>query len=387
MSDLYPIGRLLDALDKAPPFALLPVLNAYLKETLDAQGASLWLADYGERVLERLDEGRPARSGDSLSVDGSPPGRAFRRQEVLASPHGDAHRVYIPVTIRADRLGVLDVILPGEPTPEVLERLGHVATTIAYVVAASRPYTDVFERVRRYKRMELAAEIQWGLLPALAYEGDEVSLAGMLEPAYEFGGDNFDYAIDEGSATVSITDAMGHGLSAAVIGSLAVNAFRNSRRSGLGLVEQATAASQALTTQFNGEQFVSGVLMTIDLASGDVAAVNAGHPSGYRVHNGQVEELFLEADHPMGMFEDTYFDLQSLSMRRGERFVLLSDGVLEASPEGGDQYGAERFSQFVAETADLHPTEVVRLAIGAVTGHRGTELRDDATVLVIDHRP
>jgi hypothetical protein len=386
VSDLYPIGRLLDALDKAPPFALLPVVNAHLKETLDAQGASLLLADYGERVLERLVEGRPSRSGDSLAVDASPAGRAFRRQEVLASPDGDTHRIYIPVTIRADRLGVLDVVLPGAPTPDVLERLGHVATTIAYVVSASRPYTDVFERVRRYKAMELAAEIQWGLLPALAYEGDEVSLAGMLEPAYEFGGDNFDYAIDEGSVSVSITDAMGHGLGAAVIGNLAVNAFRNARRSGAGIVAQATAAGDALNSQFKGEQFVSGVLMRIDIAGGDVEAVNAGHPSGYRVRDGRVEDLVLDADHPLGMFTDSPYSLQSLSMKPGDRFVLISDGVLEASPEGGDQYGAERFAEFIADTSALHPTEVVRLAIGAVTGHRGTDLRDDATVLVVDRR-
>lgn len=386
MSDLYPIGRLLDALDKAPPFALVPVVNAHLKETVDAQGASLLLADYGERVLERLSEGRPARSGDSLTVDGSPAGRAFRRQEVLASPSGGGHRVHVPVTIRSDRLGVLDVLLPTAPTPDVLERLTHVATTIAYVVAASRPYTDVFERVRRYKRMELAAEIQWGLLPALAYEGDEVSLAGMLEPAYEFGGDNFDYAIDEGVVSLSITDAMGHGLGAAVIGNLAVNAFRNARRSGCGLVEQALGASEALNSQFHGEQFVSGVLMTVDLATGEINAVNAGHPTGYRVRAGQVSDLVFEADHPLGMFADSQFRLQSDSMEPGDRIVLLSDGVLEASSGAGEQYGAERFAQFLADTAALHPTEVVRLAIGAVTGHRGTDLRDDATVLVVDRR-
>ncbi|HUQ62764.1 MAG TPA: PP2C family protein-serine/threonine phosphatase [Acidimicrobiales bacterium] len=387
MSDLYPIGRLLDALDKAPPFALLPVVNAHLKETVDAQGATLWLADYGERVLERLAEGRPAASGDSLSVDGSPVGRTFRRQSVMVSPDGDAHRVLLPVTVRADRLGVFDVVLPTPPTPDVLERLGHVATTIAYVVAASRPYTDVFERVRRFKRMELAAEIQWGLLPALAYEGDEVSLAGMLEPAYEFGGDNFDYAIDDATVSVSITDAMGHGLGAAIIGNLAVNAFRNVRRAGAGLVEQATSAAAALSTQFHGDQFVSGVLMRINLANGDVAAVNAGHPTGHRVRDGRVEELVLDPDFPLGMFDDSTYRLQSLTMQPGDRFVLISDGVLEAAPDGGPQFGNERWVEFVADTANLHPTEVVRLAIGAVTGHRGDGLSDDATVLVVDRRP
>ena len=380
------VAELLAALNDAPPFAALAVLTGHLKGMVGAEGVSLLMADYGERTLERLDEGRPMRSAESLPVDGSLAGRAFRRQEALAVPNerGNNHRVYVPVSIRADRLGVLDVLLPDAPGDAEMDRLRHVATTLGYVIASARPFTDVFERVRRYKRLELAAEIQWGLLPALAYEGDSVSLAGILEPAYEFGGDNFDYSVEADAVTVSITDAMGHGLRSAVVGSLAVNALRNARRSELGLVEQADAANHALLSQFAGEQFVSALLARIDLATGDVEIVDAGHPRAYQVRGRVITELVFDPDYPLGMFDDSRYRIQGTELRRGDRLVLLSDGVLETASAEGDQFGEERVMELIAATVDLAPTEVVRLVIHSVIDYRAGPLRDDATVVCVD---
>ncbi|MDQ4098364.1 MAG: serine/threonine-protein phosphatase [Actinomycetota bacterium] len=380
------VADLLAALNEAPPFAALAVLTGHLKDMVGAKGVSLLLADYGERTLERLDEGRPMRSAESVPVGGSVAGRAFRRQETLVFPYeeGESHRVYVPVSIRADRLGLLDLILVEAPDEAVLDRLRHVATTLAYVIAAARPFSDIFERVRRYQRLEPAAEIQWSLLPALAYEGDSVSLAGILEPAYEFGGDNFDYAVEEGALTVSVTDAMGHGLRAALVGSLAVNALRNARRSGLTLVEHAGAANTALLSQFDSEQFVSALLARIDLSTGAIEVVNAGHPCAYLVRGTEIAELAWEADYPLGMFDDTSYRTQRGELVRGDRLVLLSDGVLEARSEAGDQFGAERAIEVIDATRALAPTEVVRLVIEAVLDHRAGPMHDDATVVCID---
>jgi hypothetical protein len=381
-----PLGDLLVALDTAPPFAALAVVTATLRRDFDAQTVSLLLADYGERTLERLDEGRPMLSAESLSVADSPAGRVFRTGEILALPEDDAHRLYLPVSIRADRLGVLDIVLPAEPDEAVVDHLRQVATTLAYVIASSRPYTDVFERVRRYKRLALAAEIQWGLLPALAYEGDAVSLSGTLEPAYEFGGDNFDYSIEEGSVTLSVTDSMGHGLEAAVVGSLAVNALRNARRSGLGLVAQAEAASAAILSQFRGEQFVSGLLARVDLGSGRVEVVDAGHPPAYLVRGGAVQELTMDADFPLGMFEDSSYRLQHMTLEPGDRVVVVSDGVLEAKPEKREPYGIDRLVDLMKSAVGLPTSELVRLVTRAVVEYQAGELRDDATVVCLDWR-
>lgn len=380
------VASLLSALDAAPPFGALAVLTGTLKDLLHADAVSLLLADYGERTLERLDEGRPMRSAESLSVDGSVPGRAFRRQETITFPEGGSHRVYMPVSIRADRLGVLDVVVREAPAEAELKLLHQVATTVAYVIASARPYTDLFERVRRYQPLELAAEIQWGLLPALAYKGDDLSLAGILEPAYEFGGDNFDYSVEEGTVTVSVTDAMGHGLRAAVVGSLVVNALRNVRRSGRHIVEQAEAANAAVLSQFEGEQFVSALLACVDLASGAVDVVNAGHPRGYCLRRGGVSEIMADADFPLGMFEESTYRLQHWQLVPGDRLVFVSDGVLEAAPDSGQPLGEARVMDLIGATAAVPPTEVVRLIIHGVLDHRSGPLRDDASVVCIDWR-
>jgi serine phosphatase RsbU (regulator of sigma subunit) len=107
--------------------------------------------------------------------------------------------------------------------------------------------TDRFERIRCRRPLALAAEVQWKLLPVLSYASDEFSIAGNLEPAYDIGGDTFDYAVDP----TAITDARGHGLRAALLGALAITAMRNSRRCGEGLVDQARAANAALLRQFS----------------------------------------------------------------------------------------------------------------------------------------
>lgn len=122
--------------------------------------------------------------------------------------------------------------LPEHSEDVVEELLRDAARVLAHVLASARRYTDRFEKLRRRKDLGLAAEIQWELLPVLAYELPGFAIAGALEPTYDIGGDTFDYAVSASQLTITITDAVGHGLRAALLGSLAVTAMRNSRRCG-----------------------------------------------------------------------------------------------------------------------------------------------------------
>ncbi len=96
----------------------------------------------------------------------------------------------------------------------------------------------------------------------LAYETRQIALAGHLEPAYEIAGDTFDYAVSTERLTITITDAIGHGLRAALLGSLAVTTMRNQRRTGAGIDQQASEASAQLDQQFGGETYVTGLLFS-----------------------------------------------------------------------------------------------------------------------------
>jgi hypothetical protein len=96
--------------------------------------------------------------------------------------------VYVPVSLRAERLGVLRVRLAGATPPDVLAGLLQVATVTAYVVFGAGRFTDMYEQARRREPLALDAEMQWNLLPVRAFAGPHFEIAGQLMPAYEVGG-------------------------------------------------------------------------------------------------------------------------------------------------------------------------------------------------------
>ena len=112
------------------------------------------------------------------------------------------------------------------------------------MVIANRRYTDLFEWGQRTTPFTLSGEIQRRLLPSsFTCEGSSFTLSGWLEPAANIGGDTFDYSIARHVLHFSVTDAMGHGVASALTATLGVGSLRNSRRRGVGLVEQAAAAN------------------------------------------------------------------------------------------------------------------------------------------------
>ena len=78
--------------------------------------------------------------------------------------------------------------------------------------------------------------------------------------------------------------------------------------------------------------------------------------------------------------------MQPLKLEPGDRLVLLSDGVLEATPEGGSAYGAGRLDELVLGSREMAPYEVARLVVGKVIAHRAGDLADDLTVVCLDWR-
>ena len=101
----------------------------------------------------------------------------------------------------------------------------------APLLLASAQYTDLPHLLRRRQRMDLAAEMQWALLPPLVLRRCRDDHRRLLEPAYEVGGDCFDYAYNAGILDFAVFDMVGHGLRSAVLTSLLVGAYRHGRRS------------------------------------------------------------------------------------------------------------------------------------------------------------
>lgn len=132
---------------------------------LEGSDVVLYLLDYEQIHLIPLQH--PRSSGEEvepLRVEGTLAGRAFASGSPLAVQRDEVWQVWIPVTERADRLGVVSMQLPAWDD-EVEEFCLELGLAAAYLLQSASRYSDQPERLRRVQDMSLAAEIQWGLLP------------------------------------------------------------------------------------------------------------------------------------------------------------------------------------------------------------------------------
>jgi len=414
----HALDRALSAAESASPVDAAESVTRELARTLHATAVSFLIADLSGRALVRLahvrsDEQAPAdgdrhrgddrESATVLPFDGGPQEEVVRSQRALVLPprtpaagdpdapggrHGaddsDAWTVLAPVTERGESLGLLEMLLPVEPDADTVAEVARAARLLAFVVIANRRHTDLYEWGQRTRPFTLSAEIQRRLLPAaFTCEADAFTLSGWLEPAASVGGDTFDYSVARDALHLSMTDAMGHGVGSALTASLCVGSLRTVRRRGGSLLEQATAANAALVehvASVQSEAFVTGVMGRLDLVSGDLTLVNAGHVAPYLARAGEVAPVALPPGLPLGLFADAVYSATTLPLRPGDRLVFVTDGMLERN--------AANFvlSTGIRDTRALHARDAVRHLSDRILDITGDELADDATIMVLDWR-
>jgi serine phosphatase RsbU (regulator of sigma subunit) len=383
------LGELLAAVEDAPPVAALDVLGDYLREAIGAKEVSFLIADFSGHALIRLGhagselasrtQGR--ETAERVPLVGTPHGRALAGQALeVESGDGDGDtRVYAPVTNRGEAIGLLELLLADAPDEHTLADVALAAHALAYVVIANRRFTDLFAWGQRSVQLSLAAEIQHRLLPgSYTCEAGQFTLAAWLEPAGEVGGDTFDFSMDRDTLHLSMTDAMGHEVGAAVLASVLVGALRNARRAGVGLAEQARLANVGLHDFARRGGFVTGQVARIDLSEETATIVNAGHPSPLRLRGGRVESVALRPDPPFGIVPGHEYDVQPLPLEPGDRLMFVTDGMLERNAASVD------LEALLVAGAEMHPREAVQHLVQTILGAAGGELKDDAAAMCLD---
>src|SRR6476619_3259769 len=400
--------RALDAAEAASPVEAVEAVTRELGLALDATRVSFLIADLSGRALVRLahlqlDEGAAGtplgsderraveESATVLPFDGGRAEQAVRSQEVQviapdsrrSESDGPEHwRVLAPVTQRGEIIGLLELILPEEPDPDTVEEIARLAHLLAFVVIANRRHTDLYEWGQRTRPLSLSAEIQHRLLPGpQTCEAGAFTLAGWLEPAAGIAGDTFDFNLARDLLHVSLTDAMGHGVAAALAATLCVGSLRNARNEGASLLEQVALTNQALlehAAKSGLEDFVTGLIGRVDLRTGSLELVNAGHVLPYLARGLELTSLGLYVDLPLGLFGDTAYRTSRVDLEPGDRIVLLTDGMLERNADNVD------LPRAIVETRSLHPRDAVRALADRVLEATDGALSDDATVLCLD---
>jgi hypothetical protein len=391
-ANLHAVHHLLEDLNGASPARLMPVLLERLRAEVGAIGLRLLVVDLDESRLEDrrfLGVGIGFVEG-AVPLAGSPQGEAYRSGVTQAVHDEGTTTISTLVAARQVREGVLEVVVDRTGvTDQDVSIVRSAALLLGYTINAADRWTDEFHVTRRRKEMSLPAEMQWSQLPLTAFATEGVSLAGALEPAYEVGGDSFDYACDADRLSAGVFDAMGHGLAAARLSAFGIATYRNARRRGDDIAAQAATLHHALRPAFDREGYMTAVMVQIDMSDpGRSSILRAGHHAPILQRAGDPPTLLeVEGGLPFGMPFDATVPVAPLALQAGDRLVLFSDGVVEARPDNGEAYGVESFARELESLRRVSPREATRRVTRAVREHRSGELTDDATILMIDILP
>jgi serine phosphatase RsbU (regulator of sigma subunit) len=347
----------------------------------------LYLVDFEQLVLEPLpDAAAHADLPGTEDVATTVAGRAFLTRAPVTVERSDGTRVWVPIVEGSDRTGVLAMTLP-EIDQSMLAECADLGMIAGYLIAAHTRCTDLYQLHRRRKSMSLAASMQWDLLPPLVLRTPTCTVAARLEPAYEVGGDCLDYSINGPVLDLAVVDSMGHGVTSASIAALVIGCYRHGRREGRSLLHLHASLNELLDRQFRGEAFATGQIAQLEVEAGILSWVNAGHPRPLLVRNGQViKQLDGPVSTPWGVGSDSA-EVAQEALEPGDGILFFTDGVVEARTiDGGEEFGLDRLADITGQCASdrLAPEEIVRKVVQGVLDHQGSELRDDATVMLVE---
>jgi serine phosphatase RsbU (regulator of sigma subunit) len=382
---------------------------AQLARPLGVLAARVYLVDLQQRHLALLSAGQ-GQGADTLPIDSTLGGRAYQTLTIQLAPArgtdagdsaGESYQVWIPLVDGTERLGVLSLTV-ADVSEAMLASYRALASLAGLMIASKAAYSDSYAQIQRGQEMALQAELVWAFLAPRTFATDRVLVAASLEPAYEVGGDAFDYSLLGDHLHVSIFDALGHDLAAGLLASVGMASCRSTRRAGGSLADVAARADDAIVGSFGGDRFVTALLCDLNLVTGLFTWIPCGHPPPLLVRgNRTVRELARTARPPLGLAgfhtrgnsgsdgSASPAPVCAEKLEPGDRLLLYTDGVTEGRAPDGTQFGLQRLADFIVRhsSTSLPAPETMRRLNHAILGYQHGRLRDDATAVLIEWQP
>lgn len=176
-----------------------------------------------------------------------------------------------------------------------------------------------------------------------------VNLTAHMKPAKEVGGDFYDvFMIDQDHLCFLIADVSGKGVPAALFMTMAKTHIKNFATVGLPLAEVVVRANNQLCYKNESGMFVTAFICVLDVRSGEVQFVNAGHNCPFvQKQDGAFEMFRAKANLVFGLMEDVPYREQTLTLNPGDSIYLYTDGVTEALNPEQELFGDDRLYEIL----------------------------------------
>jgi phosphoserine phosphatase len=290
-------------------------------------------------------------------------------------------------------VGVLQVLNKhGGPFVEADERLLSALAAQAGVAIERQGLLEEFAEKQRIQRdLNIARDIQQGLLPKHSPDLPGFDIAGWNRSADETGGDCFDWLrLPDGLLAITIGDATGHGIGPALVAAEARALLRGTLMQSRDLARVVPQINDLLGEDLREGTFVTAFIGLLDPVTHSVVYLSAGH-GPLLVYSAAADTFTEIPTHglPLGLVSEVEFDPPtSVPLGLGDMLLLFTDGFVEWSRPDGEQFGTDRLTDIVRRHRHLPVTEIIRLVYAAVVDFsEGTKQADDCTAVIVKRLP
>lgn len=336
------------------------------KITLDiGQGIAGWVAEHRELLIIKdvKSDKRFFQDADKLT--------GFETRNLIAAP----------LIGRRGLIGVVELInLKREDYDLELIRMLTKQFTIA--IENALYHAESLEEERLKQEIEIAATLQRSFLPeSPVFRKGNIMTAAVNIPAKQVGGDLYDFVEPvDGKIGVFIGDVSGKGVSAALYMAKIISDFRYLARE-VGSPETVMNRLNTVLSRTPRGMFLTSIYMIIDTVKGDLKISAAGHPPFLWITDKEVKVMSLPAGPPLGIIPEDY-PVSQLSLNKGDRLVLLTDGFFEAKNREGGRIGFDAVVDFVQKHA-ADENIIDKLIDHVNEFSKGVEQTDDLTIVEV----
>ncbi|HET7505903.1 MAG TPA: SpoIIE family protein phosphatase, partial [Kofleriaceae bacterium] len=275
---------------------------------------------------------------------------------------------------------------------EDVDLLQTVATQAGLAMHATRVAAQLLTREKLERDLRVARQIQRSLLPANVPQVVGLDFAVHYEPAYQIGGDFYDFIWhDPSHLGLAVGDVAGKAISAALYMARLTSELRSRAAIARTPARLLRRVNQEISQLGDDGMFATLVYCIYDLENRSLVFTNAGHCVPLLRRGDRVFPLQAERAHtpPLGVTPELEAGEARVQLHSGDMLIMVSDGILEARDARGNDYGLSRLSRRI-RTARGNVSDIVKAILADIDSHSGDQGQqgDDMTILAmsIDQR-
>lgn len=291
-------------------------------------------------------------------------------------------------------IGVIEFLNPqGRAAfrPEDEEYMEYFAGLVSSALVRIRAHDAALERAQVQRDLDLAREMQQGLLPTAFPDREQspgVEIFARLDPAKEVSGDLYDFfPVETGKICFVVGDVSGKGVAAGLFMAVTRTLLRATVVPGRSPLEVLQRVNAQLCTENRANLFVTMILGIVDTVTGRMVYGQGGHNPPILISRSGEAVYEPSGGMPLGVFEDAKFGQREINLQTGETLLVYTDGVTEAMNAERQLFGEDRLKVAVQGQNSLSAEQLTQQVVTAVGKFaNGAEPSDDITLLAIKHR-